>query len=156
MTVILSAALLPVAAWPQPPDHAPAHGYRAKHSKQHKHDMLHRSHHHHGHKKDRDRHRHRQDERVQRQLPEGGGVEIIFDSERGVYVGVNLPNVFFQDGRYYRERSGYWQVSARGDGAWKVAAGIPIPLSIVEASSGRGTQPGPASIRSPEPSRRRD
>jgi hypothetical protein len=153
LIVLLTTALLANAAWSGPPDHAPAHGYRAKHSKHQKHGMLHKKHHYHGRHEDRDQHRH--EEHAQRRIPEGGGVEIIFDSERGVYVAVNLPNVFFHDGRYYRERSGHWQVSARGDGAWKIVAGFPVPGAIIEAIGPNSTQPGPASSRSPGPSIRR-
>ena len=156
LIVVLAAFLLPNAALAEPPDHAPAHGYRAKHLKHKKHGMLHKKHHpgrHHHRHEDRDRDRHEQ--HGQRRTPEGGGVEVIFDSERGVYIAVDLPNVFFHDGRYFRERSGHWQVSVRGDGAWQIAGEIPIPMPIVQASGRRSIQPGPASPRSPAPSIRR-
>ena len=153
LVVVLTALLLPDAAWSKPPDHAPAHGYRAKHSKHHKHKMLHQKHHHHDQQKVR--HRRTREEHGERRMPEGGGIEVIFDSERGVYVGVDLPNVFFHEDRYYRERSGHWQVSVRGDGAWRIAAEVPIPMSIVEANSRMSSQPGPASPRSPAPSSHR-
>ncbi len=108
---ILICALLPSASWGDPPAHAPAHGYRAKHN----------HHHEHGHH-------------------EGtfhSGVEIVFDSERGVQIAVGFPGLFFNAGHFYRHTDHGWQVSPRANGGWKAAASV--PAHVMKAKG-----PGPA------------
>jgi hypothetical protein len=119
LLVALTAAsllALPTIAAADPPDHAPAHGYRAKHG-----------------------------EKTQR-APERprDGVEIVFDSERGIHVAIGLPGVFFEAGHYYRERDGRWETSANGRDGWRVTAAAKIPGTVVEAKKKGGKQPGPA------------
>jgi hypothetical protein len=101
--------------WADPPAHAPAHGYRAKHhrNKYHMHD-------HH--------------ERHERAVH--SGVQIIFDSERGVHIAVGLPGLFFHEGSFYRHTSGGWQMSMRADGSWEPAKAV--PSNVMNA-----WQPGP-------------
>lgn len=113
----LSAFLLaaPLVAAADPPVHAPAHGYRSKH----KGTVDHRP-----------------------QAPRGG-VEIVYDSGRGVYIGVGLPDIFFQGGHYYRKREGHWEVSTTGRGDWRPPS-FGVPTSIVKA---RAQAPGPAKPR---------
>jgi hypothetical protein len=103
------------AALATPPDHAPAHGYRAKHG---------------------------DTKAEKRDADQKSGIEVVYDSERGIHVGVHLPDVFFLDGRYYRETNeGRWEVSATGDGDWTVSASSQVPEKVVKA---RRAQPGPA------------
>jgi hypothetical protein len=138
---------LPMSVGAMPPDHAPAHGYRAKHDQQKhgkgKHDK---------HKHDRARH---PEERERPSTPEGG-IEIVFDSERGIYVGVDLPQIIFHSDHYYRETAGRWQVSLNGRGEWRFAAASSIPQIVVEAGGTSKdarrslkqdrTYPGPAKL----------
>ncbi len=103
------ALSLPASA--EPPAHAPAHGYRAKHGDTHKH---------------------------------SSGVELTFDSGKGVYVAVGLPDVFFHEGNFYRQEGGKWEVSVRADSGWGIAARGSLPSSIEDthsnsvASTGKG------------------
>ena len=70
------------------------------------------------------------------------GIEIIFDSERGIHIAVGLPNVFFHEGHYYREQDGRWQVSVSGDGGWSFSASSGVPEVVVKAKKHK--HPGPA------------
>jgi hypothetical protein len=103
------------AALANPPAHAPAHGYRAKAEKPRTSDPAPRK-----------------------------GIEVIFDSERGIYVGVRLPDIVFHQGRYYREREGRWEVSLTGDEGWRVSASGDIPTVVVESKKRKKHHPGPA------------
>jgi len=99
----------PTIAIAKPPAHAPAHGYRAK-----------------------------QGQSKSVPMPEPrNGIEVVFDSERGIYVGVDLPNVFFHDGHYFREQDGHWQVSLTGGDGWTVSASAVIPAEVVKAKSAK-------------------
>lgn len=144
-TTILPLAVLflvgvPLAASAGPPDHAPAHGYRAKHD-------------------DRGHDRSKHDETSHHRSRPDGGIEIVFDSERGIYVGVELPNIFFHDGTYYRESGSRWQISANGRGDWNLAATTAVPPLVVKAGTTskqrnedaqpkqKRRHPGPAKLR---------
>ena len=58
---------------------------------------------------------------------------VTYDSEGGIYVGVNLTDVLFHEGRYYRERNGRWEVSVSGDGGWSIKASSSVPEIVVKA-----------------------
>ncbi len=85
-----------------PPPWAPAHGHRRKHGHQHHHDHY-----------DAD-----------------GGVRVVFDSERGVYVVIGFPHHYYDAGHYYRVDGGRWQASAGFQGPWisLEAHAVPAPL----------------------------
>jgi len=122
----ISLGIVPVAM-ATPPDHAPAHGYRAKHKNgtNHKTDT-----------------RYEKDEEAKR--PPKGSVEVIYDSERGIYVAVGMPDVFYHDGHYYRRHDGRWQMSVRGNGGWEFSISGQVPALVVDADS---HQPGPAHVK---------
>jgi len=120
-TLGLAAALLiliPLPSLADPPAHAPAHGYRAK----------------------------QKSGAVETRKAEESrkGIEIVYDSERGIHVGVDLPDVFFYEGRYYREQEGRWQVSVSGDGGWSLSASSSVPEGVVKAKQ---PHPGPAKAK---------
>jgi len=120
---LLALALLMSASatLADPPAHAPAHGYRSKAWKSPKNGA--------------------------RVPAPRSGVEIVFDSERGVYVGIGLPDLFFHEGTYYRQREGRWQASATGDGDWRSRATFRVPDAIVAASKRAADEPVPAAPR---------
>jgi len=113
-SIAFSMALAPLAS-ADPPAHAPAHGYRAK-------------------------------AKGKAYVPakESAGVEVVFDSERGIHVAVGLPGVLFHDGHYYREHEGRWQVSLSGSGGWSLAASGTIPEVDVTSKK---RHPVPANAR---------
>jgi len=93
---------------PGPPPHAKAYGYRAKHDSW----------------KHRARHgRHGYSSR-------GTGVEIVYDSDLGVYVVLGHPNNYYYDGHYLRVVGGIWQMTAEFDGVWVTARGSAVPNSL--------------------------
>ena len=67
-------------------------------------------------------------------------LEVVLDSDWGVHVVVGLPGIFFHEGVFYRHLDGRWQVSAKADGGWRVAASGTIPHAISKAKE----HPGPA------------
>jgi hypothetical protein len=113
-SITLFVGVAPLAS-ADPPAHAPAHGYRAKGKG-----------------------------KAHVPVRESAGVEVVFDSERGIHVAVGLPGVFFRDGHYYREHEGRWQVSLSGSGGWSVAASGSIPEVVVTSKK---RHPGPANAR---------
>ena len=128
---VLGLALsIPCLAAADPPAHAPAHGYRAKQKQRQKHT-------------------------AHAPAPKSaeGGVEVVFDSERGVRVAIGLPNVFFDGGFYYRQEGDAWEVSATGRDGWRVAVASRVPEAIRKA--GRRENPGPASPSGPKQGRRK-
>jgi len=112
VTAITLSLALPQGAPADPPAQAPAHGYRAK-----------------------------QGGKPQQSAPRAGGVEVVFDSERGIHVAVGFPGVFFHNGHYYREHDGRWQVSLSGRGGWSFAASANVPEVVAKAKK---RHPGPA------------
>jgi hypothetical protein len=66
-----------------------------------------------------------------------GGLEVVFDSEKGVHIAIGLPGVYFDSGHYYRHTNSGWQVSATGKGSWGVAVVHSVPDLI------RKKHPGP-------------
>ena len=105
----------------EPPAHAPAHGYRAKAAKAAK--------------------------AKSRRAEPRKGIEVVFDSERGIYVGVGFPDIVFHENRYYREHDGRWQVSVTGDGNWRVSATAEIPSVVLGSARSHKKHPGPAKMQ---------
>jgi len=61
---------------------------------------------------------------------ERDSVDLVFDSGLGVYVVVDLVDVFFQDGRYYRCEEGNWWVSPRPRDGWVVLKVTELPNGL--------------------------
>ena len=76
------------------------------------------------------------------------GVELVFDSGRGVYVVVGLSNHYYHDGYFYRLRGSIWETCPKPDGHWKVVSdkSLPIGLQVKAKSNGnsRGKSHGKA------------
>lgn len=74
------------------------------------------------------------------------GVELVFDSGRGVYVVVGLHDHYFHADRYYRLAGGAWQVSARIDRGWTALdlSSLPPGLAKQRGARGRGKRQHPA------------
>jgi len=58
------------------------------------------------------------------------GMELVFDSGRGVYVVVGLSDHYYHDGYFYRLRGGLWEMSLKPDGNWKAASRNSLPLGL--------------------------
>jgi hypothetical protein len=130
LSIALFAALgLAAPVFADPPRHAPAHGYRAKH-KHHKH--KHERHHHHHHdahdRRDHDGGGHGHDP-----IPGPGGFQVVFDPDRGVSIAVGFPGVAFHQDHYYRHHDGFWQRSLRADRGWERVSVDATPDTIRRA-----------------------
>ena len=60
----------------------------------------------------------------------GGGSELVFDSELGVYVVVDIPNHYYWDGYYLRIEDGGWYASTNLKGGWKPHASHSLPPGL--------------------------
>jgi hypothetical protein len=58
------------------------------------------------------------------------GVEIVFDSSRGVYVVVDLPNHYYWDGYYLRIQNGSWYAATKLEGGWKARSSDSLPPGL--------------------------
>ena len=112
--IVFASLMIAVSGFAKPPSHAPAHGYRAKH-KNH----------------------------AKPPASAPNGVEIVFDSERGVSIAVGLPGVYFHAGQFYRRHDGGWQISVRADGGWNAVKGHAMPEAIRKAHA----RPGRAKLK---------
>ncbi len=65
------------------------------------------------------RHKHQRDD-----------VELVFDSERGVYLVIGVPGSYFFDGVYYRRTSQQWQTAFTIEGSWDSIAQDKIPPGL--------------------------
>jgi hypothetical protein len=70
----------------------------------------------HGHRRVHDAHR--------------GDVELVFDSDLGVYVVVDLPNHYYWNGTYLRITDDGWLASAELSGGWETCASDSLPPGL--------------------------
>jgi hypothetical protein len=66
------------------------------------------------------------------------GVEIVFDSKRGVYVVVGLPGHYYHEGHFYRLRETTWEVSLRPNDGWASISEESLPPGL--RGKGKGGQ----------------
>lgn len=65
------------------------------------------------------------------------GVELVYDSGRGVYVVVKLPNHFYFGGHYYRQRESQWEIGVHVNGPWEVVVEESLPKGL-RGKKGKG------------------
>jgi len=58
------------------------------------------------------------------------GVELVYDSGRGVYVAVEFPLHFYLKGSFYRFHESQWEISTDIKGPWKVIAEEELPAGL--------------------------
>ena len=66
------------------------------------------------------------------------GIELVYDSVRGVYVVVELPNHFYFKGHYYRHRETQWEIGVHVDGPWEVVSERSLPPGLRGKKKGKG------------------
>ena len=68
------------------------------------------------------------------------GVELVYDSGRGVYVVIGLPHHYYFKGHYYRLRETNWEVGVHMDGPWEFVSDEALPrgLRVKEKGKGKG------------------
>lgn len=65
-------------------------------------------------------------------------VELVFDSELGVYIVVGRSGVYWHGDRYFVRRDGGWRASARIDGVWVSIGNDDVPVRLVARYGGHG------------------
>jgi hypothetical protein len=70
---------------------------------------------------------------------EAKGVELVYDSGRGVYVVVGLPDHYYYDGHFFRIRGSQWEMSLNTTHGWDPVYedAIPHGLRIEGKSKGK-------------------
>ena len=72
------------------------------------------------------------------------GVDLVYDSGRGVYVVVDLPDHFYYEGRFFRIHSGHWEASLRVSGGWKTVYEDSIPPGLRGKGKAKGNWKKPS------------
>ncbi len=70
------------------------------------------------------------------------GVELVFDSGRGVYVVIEFPNHYYFKGRYYRRGEIQWEVGVHIDGPWVFISEDELPKGLRAKEKGKGMAKG--------------
>ena len=72
------------------------------------------------------------------------GMELVYDSGRGVYVVVGLSDHYYHDGYFYRLRGSLWEMSLKPDADWKAASekSLPLGLQVKAKANGNGNGNG--------------
>ena len=65
------------------------------------------------------------------------GVQLVFDSGRGVYVVVGHPDHYYYDGYFYRRTGTVWQMSLKFDSGWAYLSGKPLPPGLQAKTKGK-------------------
>lgn len=66
------------------------------------------------------------------------GVELIYDSGRGVYIVVGLADHYYYKGHYYRFSSDQWQVGVHIEGQWEPVSEESLPPGLRAKGKGKG------------------
>ena len=70
------------------------------------------------------------------------GVELVYDSGRGVYVVIDLPNHYYFKGRYYHRGEIQWEVGVHIDGPWEFISEDELPKGLRAKEKGKGKAKG--------------
>jgi len=70
------------------------------------------------------------------------GVELVYDSGRGVYVVVGLPHHYYFKGHYYRLREIQWEVGVHAEGPWEFVSEGSLPPGLRAKERGKGKAKG--------------
>ncbi|HUV66186.1 MAG TPA: hypothetical protein VMW24_20005 [Sedimentisphaerales bacterium] len=70
------------------------------------------------------------------------GVELVFDSGRGVYVVVGFPDHYYHDGYFYRLRAGAWEMSLKPDTGWASVSMASLPPGLQARGHDNGNHNG--------------
>ncbi len=70
------------------------------------------------------------------------GVELVYDSGRGVYVVIDLPSHYYFKGRYYRRGEIQWEAGVNIDGPWEFVSEDAMPKGLRAKEKGKGKAKG--------------
>ena len=68
------------------------------------------------------------------------GVELVYDSGRGVYVVIDLPSHYYFKGLYYRRGEIQWEAGVNIDGPWEFVSEDAMPKGL--RAKGKGKSKG--------------
>jgi hypothetical protein len=111
-TLALTSSACIVVDGPAPGAHPVVHGGPPPHAPAHGH-----------------RHKHR-------------GHDLRYDSDLGVYVVVDLGDVWFLDGSYFRISGDHWEIAVAAAGPWRVATRSAVPVHLYQKRHPHGGPPG--------------
>ncbi len=66
------------------------------------------------------------------------GVELVYDSGRGVYVVIDLPSHYYFKGLYYRRGEIQWEAGVNIDGPWEFVSEDAMPKGLRAKEKGKG------------------
>ena len=74
----------------------------------------------------------------------GADLELVFDSEMGVYVVVDIPDRYYWDGHYLRFEDGRWSASVDLDGGWESRSDDSLPPGLRKKVTAKHGKPSKA------------
>jgi len=75
------------------------------------------------------------------------GVELVFDSGRGVYVVVGFSDHYYHDGYFYRLNAGLWEMSLKHNGGWRAVPDKSLPIGLQVKVKGNGNGKGRGKVK---------
>jgi len=70
------------------------------------------------------------------------GVELVYDSDRGIYVVIDFPNHYYFKGHYYRLGEIQWEVGVNLEGPWGFITYGELPKGLRVEKKGKGKAKG--------------
>ena len=70
------------------------------------------------------------------------GVELVYDSGRGIYVVIDFPNHYYFKGHYYRLGEIEWEIGINLEGPWKTISYGELPKGLRIEKKGKGKAKG--------------
>jgi len=74
------------------------------------------------------------------------GVELVYDSGRGIYVVIDFPSHYYFKGHYYRFGEVQWEVGVSLEGPWKVISYDELPKGLRFEKKGEGKAKGKSKV----------
>ncbi len=68
------------------------------------------------------------------------GVELVYDSGRGVYVVIDLPSHYYFKGLYYRRGEIQWEAGVNIDGPWESVSEEALPRGLRAKGKGKSKE----------------
>jgi hypothetical protein len=65
------------------------------------------------------------------------GIELVYDSGRGVYVVIGIPHHYYFKGHYYRLRETTWEMGIHIDGQWEFVSENSLPKGLRAKQKGK-------------------
>ena len=65
-------------------------------------------------------------------------VELVYDSQRGVYVVIDFPNHYYFKGHYYRLGEIQWEIGVNLEGPWEYISYDKLPEGLRIGKKGKG------------------